>query len=194
MRDSTDFTPTPEQTAGPYFHLGLTTSHSVSGIAAADATGERIRLSFRVLDGDGVPVNDAMIEIWQADSTGKYNHPADSRSESRDRACSGFGRLATDANGGCTFDTIKPGRVPGNSGALQAPHLKVSVFARGILKRLATRVYFLDDPANGEDPILDLVPPERSHTLMARSDSSNPDEWHFDVRLCGKDETVFFDV
>jgi protocatechuate 3,4-dioxygenase, alpha subunit len=196
LSDSTDLTPTPAQTAGPYFHLGCTVSHSVSCIAGPNAKGERIRLICRVLDGDGVPVDDAMIEIWQADSMGKYNHPADSRSKGGDSACRGFGRLATDADGVCIFDTIKPGRVPTSGETLQAPHFNVSVFARGIQKRLATRIYFLDDPANIEDPVLALVPEKRRLTLMARSNSRNPDShnWDFDVRLCGKDETVFFDV
>jgi protocatechuate 3,4-dioxygenase, alpha subunit len=204
LSDNTDLTPTPAQTAGPYFHLGCIAIHSVRCIAGPDAKGERIRLICRVLDGDGVPVDDAMIEVWQADGAGRYNHPADSRSRQSDRACQGFGRLATDADGVCIFDTIKPGRVPIGCEALQAPHFSVSVFARGILKRLATRIYFLDDPANAGDPVLAAVPEQRRYTLMARSDSRNPDfrnsdgpnsgDWHFDVRLCGKDETVFFDV
>ena len=163
-------------------------------MAGPNAKGERLRLICRVLDGDGSPVNDAMIEIWQADSEGKFNHPADSRSDSADPACRGFGRLATDEDGVCVFETVKPGRVPGDARRPQAPHCNVSIFARGVLKRLATRIYFANDPANAEDPILALVPPERLHTLMAQSDSSNPREFHFDIRLCGKDETVFFDV
>lgn len=194
MRDSTDLTPTPSQTVGPYFHLGCTTTHSVACIAGPDAKGERVRLICRVVDGDGTPVDDAMIEIWQADADGRYNHPADSRAQGRDPACKGFGRLATDAGGICVFDTIKPGRAAGNSGTLQAPHFNVSVFARGVLQRLATRIYFADDPANNIDPILALVPEERRSTLMALSDPRHPGAWHFDVRLCGKDETVFFDV
>ena len=194
MRDSTDLTPTPSQTVGPYFHLGCTTTHSVACIAGPDAKGERVRLICRVVDGDGTPVDDAMIEIWQADADGRYNHPADSRAQGRDPACNGFGRLATDAGGICVFDTIKPGRAAGNSGTLQAPHFNVSVFARGVLKRLATRIYFANDPANNIDPILALVPEERRSTLMALSDPRHPGAWHFDVRLCGKDETVFFDV
>jgi len=194
LRDSTDLTPTPAQTPGPFFHLGCVTTHSVACIAGPDAKGERVRLICRVLDGDGAPVDDAMIEIWQADSQGRYNHPADSRAAARDPACGGFGRLPTDAAGTCIFDTIKPGRVAGNSGTLQAPHYNVSVFARGVLKQLATRIYFADDPGNKADPILALVPEERRPTLMALSDPRNPGDWHFDVRLCGKDETVFFDV
>jgi len=194
LRDDIELTPTAEQTAGPYFHLGCTTSHSVSCMAGRDSKGERMRLVCRVLDGDGIPVNDAMIEVWQADSEGRFNHPADSRSGGVDPSCGVFGRLATDEDGVCVFDTVKPGRVPGIGSTLQAPHFSVSVFARGILKRLATRIYFAEDPANAQDPILALVPPERRHTLMARSDPSDRSVFHFDVRLCGKDETVFFDV
>jgi protocatechuate 3,4-dioxygenase alpha subunit len=194
LRDSTDLIPTPAQTAGPYFHLGCTTTHSVACIAGPDAKGDRVRLICGVLDGKGAALDDAMIEIWQADSDGTYNHPADAHASARDPACNGFGRLATDAAGICIFDTIKPGRVAGNGGTLQAPHFNVSVFARGVLKRLATRIYFAGNPANGEDPILALVPEERRSTLMAVSDPRHPADWHFDVRLCGKDETVFFDV
>ena len=194
MRDNADLNPTPEQTAGPYFHLGCTATHSVSCIAGPDAKGHRVRLICRVLDGDGLPVDDAMIEIWQADSEGRYNYRGDPVAEKRDPGCSGFGRLATDVNGICVFETIKPGRVLANGGTMQAPHFNVSVFARGILKRLVTRIYFADEPANCEDPILALVPEERRATLMAYSHSRNPADWHFDVRLCGRDETVFFDV
>ncbi len=192
MADRVDLIPTPAQTAGPYFHLGCTNSHSVSCIAGPKARGERVRLVCRLLDGQGIPVDDAMIEIWQADSEGGYG-PARSRS-GMDDTCNGFGRLATDVNGLCVFETIKPGRVMGTDGALQAPHFNVSVFARGILKRLATRIYFADDPANGEDTILSLVPKERRSTLMARSGAEDRTQWQFEIRLCGNDETVFFDI
>jgi protocatechuate 3,4-dioxygenase alpha subunit len=190
-----DLTPTPSQTVGPFFHLGCTSTHSVNCIAGPKARGERVRIICRVFDGDGVPVDDAMIEIWQADAEGRYRF-ADPQA---DPHCCGYGRMATDANGVCVFDSIKPGRVPGNSGARQAPHLNVSVFARGVLQRLATRIYFAGDPANRECPILALVPEPRRATLMARKDAADADslrggEWHFDVHLCGKDETVFFDV
>jgi protocatechuate 3,4-dioxygenase alpha subunit len=189
-----DKVPTPSQTVGPYFHLGCTATHSVICIAGQDAKGERVHLICRVFDGEGVPVNDAMIEIWQADSEGRYNHPADADSEKRDPDCSGFGRMATDSEGACTFDTIKPGRVSADDGRLQAPHLNVSVFARGLLQRLASRIYFDGDPANGECPILALVPEERRSTLLAHPDSAHPGRWHFDIHLCGSGETVFFDV
>lgn len=191
---ATDLTPTPSQTAGPYFHLGCTERHAVSRIAGSNAQGERVRLICLVLDGNGKPVDDAMIEIWQADSEGRYNHPMGENANDNDPHCTGFGRLAVDANGVCIFETIKPGRVPADAGQLQAPHLNVSVFARGVLKQLVTRIYFADEPANQECSILSLVPPERRSTLMARPDTQNPGDWHFAIHLCGKDETVFFDV
>lgn len=194
MRDNIDLAPTPEQTAGPFFHLGCTTSHSVSCMAGPNTKGERMRLICRVLDGDGVTVSDAMIEIWQADSEGRFNRPGDSRSGEADPAFKGFGRLASDEWGRCVFDTVRPGRVPGGGNTLQAPHFNVSIFARGILKRLVTRIYFAEDPANAEDPILSSVPAERRITLMARSGADNPGDLHFDVRLSGRDETVFFDI
>jgi protocatechuate 3,4-dioxygenase alpha subunit len=189
--------PIPSQTAGPFFHLGLTAHRSIGSLAAAGVKGERIQLACRVLDGEGVPVNDAMIEIWQADAAGRYNHPDDLRQSDTqspvDPEFHGFGRLATNEHGMCTFETIKPGRVPGNGNTFQAPHINVSVFARGILKRLATRIYFFGDPANPEDPILNLVPAERRNTLLAHG-HTQPSEWHFDIRLCGDGETVFFDI
>ena len=160
----------------------------------AKAKGERIRLSCIVLDGEGAPIPDAMIEIWQADAEGKYNHPVDWQEKVADAECGGFGRLATDENGMCMFETVRPGRVAGNDGGLQAPHLEISVFARGVLNRLVTRAYFDGDPANLEDPILSLVPTERRATLMAHEDSRKAGDWRFEIRLCGEDETVFFDV
>jgi protocatechuate 3,4-dioxygenase alpha subunit len=186
--------PCPSQTAGPYFHLGCTDTRSVSCIAGPKAKGERVRLVCRVLDGDGIPVNDSMIEIWQANSEGKYNHPDDPQAKTVDPDCPGFGRLPTDENGSCVFQTIKPGRVSGRNGSLQAPHLNVSVFARGIMKRLATRIYFAGDPGNQDDPTLALVPEDRRDTLMAQPDARQSGDWRFDIRLCGENETVFFDI
>lgn len=189
-----DLVPIPSQTAGPFFHLGCTERHSVARLVAADTPGERIRIICRVLDGEGAPVDDAMIELWQADAEGKYHHSEDARWKPPGSAFLGFGRLATDAGGVCAFETVRPGRVPGHGSALQAPHINVSVFARGLLQRLATRIYFAGGPANKEDPILALVPAERRATLMAWSQASSPREWIFDIRLCGERETVFFDV
>jgi protocatechuate 3,4-dioxygenase, alpha subunit len=192
--DMGSLTPTPSQTVGPFFHHGCTESHSVSCLAGPDAKGERVRLTCRVTDRENAVVPDAMIEIWQADSEGRYNHPADPRADGTDPNCAAYGRLATNEDGICVFETIKPGRVPANDGSLQAPHLNVSVFARGVLKRLATRVYFAGDPANTECPVLALVPESRRVTLIANADSSTPGDWRIDIRLSGVNETVFFDV
>jgi len=189
-----DQAPSPSQTAGPYFHLACTNPRSVRCVAGPNAKGERVRLICRVLDGDGVPVNDSMIEIWQANAEGKYHNPDDPQEKAVDPDCPGYGRLATDENGNCVFETIKPGRVPGNDGTLQAPHMNISVFGRGILKRLATRIYFAGDPATHEDPGLALVPKQRRDTLMAQPDPRQSGDWRFDIHLCGEHETVFFDV
>jgi len=186
--------PTASQTVGPFFNFGLTTDANLGKLAGPEAEGERIRLSFRVTDGDGEPTpGDAMIELWQADSAGCYQHPADARA-SGNCGFPGFGRLETDLEGRCTFETIKPGRVAAPDGSLQAPHINVLVFARGLLRHLHTRVYFEGDPANARDPVLALVPEERRATLMARPCESHPGAWSFDIVLQGDRETVFFDV
>jgi protocatechuate 3,4-dioxygenase, alpha subunit len=187
---------TPSQTVGPFFQLGLTANPELGCMIPPGGTakGERIRLRFRLFDGDGAPVPDGMIELWQSDAAGRYDHPAAPASpDEHDPAFCGFGRLETDAEGACTFDTVRPGRVPDGRGSCQAPHISVSVFARGLLHRVCTRVYFEGDPALAEDPILPLVPAERRQTLMARRGSS-PGEWTFDIHLQGPRETVFFDV
>jgi protocatechuate 3,4-dioxygenase alpha subunit len=189
-----DLTPTPSQTAGPYLHLGMTETRSVKCIAAPQTKGERVWLTCRVIDGDGAPINDAMIEIWQANAEGKYNHPDDTREKTADSAWLGFGRMATAEDGSCQFETIKPGRVPGPGNVLQAPHLNLAVFARGVLKQLYTRVYFAGDPANSEDPVIALVPPPRRETLIAQPDAASPGHWRFDIHLQGEQETVFFNV
>lgn len=188
-----DSVPTASQTVGPFFQIELTTDeHCVRCIAGPKEKGERAWITFRVLDGDGVPVDDAMLEIWQADSNGKYNHPDDPQPGMPDQDWIGFGRLATGEDGSCVLETIKPGCVRHNS--TQAPHLTVAVFARGMLKQLYTRVYFAGDAETDRDPILSLVPAERRDTLMAKPDSARPGHWRFDVRLQGEQETVFFDV
>jgi protocatechuate 3,4-dioxygenase, alpha subunit len=186
-----DLTPTPSQTVGPYLHLGLTDAGSISRVAGDAAKGERVWLTFRVLDGEGVPVPDAMIELWQADSAGNY---ADQESSEEGAVFGGFGRLATAEDGSCTFETIRPGCLPGPGETVQAPHINVSVLGRGILKRLSTRVYFAEEPANAADPVLALVPENRRATLLARPDAAGTSNWIFDVRLRGEGETVFFDV
>jgi protocatechuate 3,4-dioxygenase alpha subunit len=144
--------------------------------------GKRVSIQGRVLDGDGKPVNDALVEIWQADSKGKYGG----------KRFRGFGRSATDDDGGFRFHTIRPGRVPGPGGKLQAPHIGVQVFMRGQLKQLVSRIYFPDEPANAQDPVLALVPAARRATLIARK-RGKPGQLEWNILLQGKNETVFFD-
>jgi protocatechuate 3,4-dioxygenase alpha subunit len=188
-----DLLATPSQTVGPFFHLGLTTdARSVARMASSQAKGQRVWLCCRVFDGEGLPVTDAMIELWQADADGRYH--CGNENAGADAECPGFGRLATDQEGRCEFETIKPGRVRGPDGALQAPHIAVAIFARGLLKQLFTRIYFVDDPSNAEDPVLALVPADRRATLMARPEPARPNHWQFDIHLQGDLETVFFDV
>jgi protocatechuate 3,4-dioxygenase, alpha subunit len=181
---------TGSQTVGPYLHIGLDWLVT-RNIAGRGVKGERITVSGRLLDGDGVGVSDGLLEIWQANSHGKYAHPEDRQAKSLERGWRGFGRIPTDADGAFRFSTIKPGRVSGPHGKLQAPHLVVAVFMRGLLKHLATRMYFPDEPANAEDPILNLVPSARRETLVAKRLPKGALEWN--LRLQGTDETVFFD-
>lgn len=183
---------TASQTVGPYFQIGLSLLN-ISEVAAPGVPGERITLEGRVIDGDGNPVPDGLVEIWQANSLGKYAHEADLQNKPLDPKFRGYGRLATDPNGAFRFHTIKPGCVPGPKGSLQAPHLEVSVFMRGLLRQLITRIYFPDDPANADDPILQRVPAERRHTLIANR-TANRNSLTWNVVLQGQDETVFFDV
>jgi len=183
--------PTPSQTIGPFFHLCLTMNAAGARLAGPGAEGEALTLICRVLDADGAPVDDALIELWQADASGVYNHPDDPRYQEHDPAFPGFARAATDDKGECTFQTVRPGAVTGEDGALHAPHINASIFARGLLKRVVTRVYFEDDP---KDPVLACVPEQRRATLLARPDSVKPSAWRFEIHLSGERETVFFAI
>ena len=184
--------PTASSTVGPFLHLGLTEKHSITQLAAPEYQGERISLRFRLFDAEGLPVNDAMIEVWQADSQGRYAHPDDPRGGETEQGFRGFGRAATDESGSCEFETVLPGRTPGPEGKLQSPHVNVAIYARGILQQLYTRAYFAKNAANAEDPVLREVPEARRGTLMAQA--TGPHEWLFEIRLRGENETVFFDV
>lgn len=178
------------QTIGPYLRIGLEWMQ-IEDMAPQGVAGERVKIRGRVIDADGKPVNDAAVEIWQANSQGRYASPEDKQDKPLEPAFRGYGRSLTDDSGAFRFSTIKPGRVPGPGGKLQAPHLTVTIFMRGLLKQLMTRIYFPDDPANAEDPILALVPAERRSTLIARRGSDGILEWN--VVLQGQNETVFFD-
>jgi protocatechuate 3,4-dioxygenase, alpha subunit len=183
--------PTPSQTVGPFFNIGLPGVHS--HVVAPDAD-DAIRISGVVYDGEGEPVVDALLEIWQANRAGRYDHPDDTREEPPlEEGFRGFGRAETDGDGRYEFVTVKPGPVPASEGGLQAPHIMVTVFARGLLKHLSTRIYFPDESeANGADPVLSSVEPDRRQTLVAAPDGDGG--LRFDVRLQGEDETIFFDV
>jgi protocatechuate 3,4-dioxygenase alpha subunit len=148
-----------------------------------------------VLDGDRAPVSDALIELWQANAEGRYDHPEDTQEKLLDPHFHGFGRACSDADGWYRFHTIKPGPVPGADGSLQAPHLNVTVFARGLLNRLITRIYFPGDPLNVHDSVLNAVPDDRRSTLIATV-CAPPSEGtlRFDIVLQGEGETVFFSV
>lgn len=184
---------TPPQTVGPFFHGGML-RESQNELTSAATQGERIRIEGHVYDGDRAPVADAVVEIWQANAAGRYRHPADQRDASLDPAFTGFGRAGTDENGFFWFETIRPGTVPFVSGGDQAPHLVVSVFARGLLHHLSTRLYFRDETANGADPILHLVPDDRRPTLMAvPTKVEGKTAYRFDIVLQGGGETVFFE-
>ncbi|HXY00685.1 MAG TPA: protocatechuate 3,4-dioxygenase subunit alpha [Candidatus Limnocylindrales bacterium] len=183
---------TTSQTVGPYFRIGLQWLF-VDELAGPGVAGERIEIEGRVLDADGQGVPDAMLEIWQANSHGKYAHPEDNEGKSGEAGFQGFGRIPTDEDGNFRFSTIKPGRVVGPDGKLQAPHLVVSVFMRGLLRRLVTRIYFPDDPANAEDYALCLVEPSRRSTLIAGKSGRGEGHLEWNVALQGPQETVFFD-
>lgn len=182
---------TPSQTIGPFFAYALTPRayggpELATGIVAGEGVaGERIRIEGVVYDGDGATVGDAMLEFWQADAEGRFHAAGNA-------GFTGFGRVETTAAGGFLVETIRPGALPGTGGAVQAPHVAVSIFARGLLIRLATRIYFDDEPGNAADPVLALVPADRRDTLIARRGADGV--FRFDIRLQGEDETVFFDI
>lgn len=184
---------TTSQTVGPFFSIGLTRMEKVN-LAGPGLSGERVTIVGRVLDGDGSPVPDAMLEIWQANSHGKYAHPEDEQKKPMDPSFQGYGRIPVDQGGRFQFTTIKPGKVPGPDGAIQAPHIAVSVFMRGLLRRLITRIYFPEEAANAGDFVLRLVEPERQATLIARKNANEAGTLEWDVILQGPGETVFFDI
>jgi protocatechuate 3,4-dioxygenase alpha subunit len=176
---------TAHQTAGPYWHMIDFPEWADllrAGGPNADAKGERITLTGRITDGDGAPVVDGLVEIWQAGPDGQY-----------ESGFHGFGRCATDDQGEFRFVTLKPGPVPGRGNAMQAPHIQVAIFARGLMQHVVTRAYFEGEALNATDPVLTLVEdPARRATLVAKP--AGADEWRLDIRLQGEGETVFLDV
>ena len=166
---------TPSQTVGPFFHFALTPV--AAGHVAGAVEGDRIRLRITVTDGDGRVVPDAVLELWVAHGS-----------------VSLFVRMPTGDNGTCECETARPGCGSDATGAQQAPHINVCLFARGLLRQLHTRIYFTGDPSLDADPVLALVPADRRRTLLATADDTHPGRWRFHIRLQGPEETAFFDA
>lgn len=175
---------------GPFFHLGLDPLNKSNLPAPAEGC-EVVTIHGRILDGDGRTVSDGLIEIWLADFEGRYSHPGGD--DAAHDGFKGWGRIPTDSDGAFRFTVPKPGPVAGPEGLLQAPHIVVVVFARGLLKQLITRIYFPDEPANDADPALNRVPVERRATLMARRGAGAENLLEWNIILQGEGETVFFD-
>jgi len=181
---------TPSQTVGPYLHIGFDWL-SATELVSPDTPGEHVLIEGQLTDAEGIAVPDGLIEIWQADSQGVYAHAEDGRTQTH--GFQGFGRCATDTDGRFHFSTIKPGHVIGPNGVLQAPHIVVNVFARGLLKQLVTRMYFPGD-AHHEDFVLQQVPAARRDTLIAKPDSRRERCFLWQIAMGGSNETVFFEI
>ena len=184
------------QTQGPFLDRKLIRHGNDLTRAAPDApqaAGEVIEIAGRVLQEAGQPVPGCLLELWQANAAGRYRHPADRSERPLDPYFMGFGRALTDPDGRYTFRTIKPGAVPYEGNRWQAPHILVSLFAAGLLRRLVTRIYFADEPANDSDPVLATVDdPTARATLIARRESGGQPRYVFNVVLRGERETAFF--
>jgi protocatechuate 3,4-dioxygenase alpha subunit len=182
---------TPSQTIGPFYWGTLVNAYRAD-LAPSGVAGERIEVVLSLFDTEGALIPDGLLEIWQANSHGRYNHPDDRRNLPLDAGFEGFGRASTDNKGESHFTTVRPGVVPWPAGGMQAAHINISVFARGVLNRLATRLYFDGDPGLANDPVLKLVEPARRATLIAKRDASGV--WRLPIHFGGAHETVFFDV
>lgn len=187
--------PTASQTIGPFFHHALIRD-GLAVLVRPETRGERIILAGRITDGDGAIVPDAMVEIWQANAQGRYAHPEDRREDKPlDPAFTGWGRCRTNDAGRYRFETIMPGPVPGRRNTLQAPHVALTLFSRGLLNHLTTRLYFAGHALNDADPVLGAIEDEAARrTLLAEREDGDVPVWRLDIRLQGEGETVFLDV
>ncbi len=183
---------TPSQTVGPFYAIGYSWLERTD-LTPGAVDGTRVSISGRILDGDGQPVPDALLEIWQADAEGRYAHPEDDRNRMAGDRFFGFGRVPVNEEGEFCFTTIKPGSVAGPNDGRQAPHLAISLFMRGLLRRLITRLYFPGEAANERDAVLALVPAARRDTLIAKREGDDQKELRWDIHLQGDNETVFFE-
>ena len=182
---------TASQTVGPYFKIGL--AYLDSNSLCTDATpGRHITVSGQVFDGEGVPVPDAQLELWQADDQGRFASYDPAERGEVSTGFAGFARVPVDQHGGFNFRTIFPGSVPAPDGSLQAPHIVVVLSMRGLLKHLYTRIYFAGNPLNETDTVLQAVPADRRATLIAEATTESPKQYRFNIRLQGDNETVFF--
>lgn len=184
---------TSSQTVGPFFCLGLNPL-ARNNLVPSGAAQEILTIRGRILEGDGLPVPDGVIEIWQANSRGEYDRAEISAPNAGTTQFTGFARIATDDGGSFHFTTVKPGQTPAPGGGLQAPHIAVLVFARGLMRHLVTRMYFPGEAANSNDPVLSLVPTKRRSTLIAKRSAGSSSALEWDIILQGKDETVFFET
>ena len=194
---------TASNTIGPFFHHVITPKgYKQKGIVdnnmvGKNTRGERIKVAGQIIGSNGKPLRAAMLEIWQANSVGRYKSLIDDRNELRlDKDFSGFGRVAAENKGKFEFQTIKPGQVPSIGNTLQAPHINLVLFAAAMDSHLFTRLYFSDEiRSNDLDPVLTSVPEDRRDTLIAiRKKSQRGTSYRFDIKLGGDEETVFFDV
>lgn len=183
---------TTSQTVGPYFQIGMSALYCHE-LARAGTPGEHVTIQGKILDGERNPVPDAVLEVWQADSQGNFAERIVTEQEGREAFC-GFGRIPTDENGFFRFSTVKPGNVPAPDGSQQAPHIVVSIFMRGLLTRLVTRIYFEGDALNEKDFVLSKVEEGRRNTLLARAVAGQEGLLEWNVLLQGENETVFFDI
>lgn len=188
---------TASQTIGPYLHIG-TEWLDTTELAKAGASGQAITIQGRMLDGDGKPVGDGLVEVWQANAQGRLAHPEDKRDLPLDKAFRGWGRIPTDKDGVFRFSTIRPGALPGPGGSVQAPHLAITVFGRGLTRALLTRMYFPDGEGHEKDFVLSQVPAERRATLVAKAIAGREHAYEWNIVLQAgasqQDETVFFDL
>jgi protocatechuate 3,4-dioxygenase, alpha subunit len=186
---------TPSQTVGPFYAIGMTRA-PLNVMAGETTQGQRIRIEGQVFDGDGAAIPDVLVEIWQANAYGRYNHPEDKQEKPLDPRFAGWGRSGTDDKCFYSFETIKPGPVPGNGDTVQAPHINFVIFARGMLVHAYTRMYFADEPANDSDPVLNSVKNKRRRRTLIATPGMESDKtvYRFDIRLQGENETVFFDM
>jgi protocatechuate 3,4-dioxygenase alpha subunit len=180
------------QTIGPFFSIGLQRGY-VTEVAGPGVAGERIAIEGRVFDGDGLPIPDAVLEIWQANSYGKYAHPEDPQDKPLDEGFLGYARIPTGEDGRFAFRTIKPGSVCVPGEKPQAPHILVGLMMRGLLRRVVTRMYFPNEPLNDTDEIFLRVEAARRETLILIPDQTKPSVYRWDIHMQGEAETVFFE-